>query len=186
MRALGKAIKVAIGVVMTLMLVSITTPAQGQVSMGGGWSVGESRGTVQIKGTLLCADCSLDEARQVHPPNTHLYQLTHRQGQVMMRVSPILPGWSPLAGPRIWVRAEDREFAKLTSAENRFREVEVRGILSSSLTLDLSEVRVGEGREAEVELAVEGIGEGLLGLDPGRLHQELVHWQQERPTWPQR
>ncbi len=184
MTTLGQAI---ISAVTVLMLASVTTHAQGQMVMGGSSFVGESRGALQIKGTVICSDCSLDEARQAQPQGTNLYQLAHRQGQVMMSVSWVnnFQGWSYLASPRIWVRGEDSLFQKLTAEENLFKEVEVIGTLSHTRTLDVNQVTIRKSLDSKPVLAFENVRAGLLGVDPGKLHQELLHWQQEHPDWPQ-
>ncbi len=184
MTTVGKAI---IGVALVLMLAGVATQAQGQVVMRGSSFVGEARGPVQIKGTVICSDCSPGEAYEIQPQRNKLYQLTHRQGQVMMNVSWVnnFQGWSHFAPPLIWVRGEDSLFQKLTAKENLFKEVEVSGILSHTRTLDVSEVTIRERIDSKPVLAFENVHAGLLGTDPERLHQELLNWQQEQPDWPQ-
>jgi hypothetical protein len=39
---------------------------------------------MQIKGNVVCAGCSLEEARETQPDRRNLLQLRHNQGQVVM------------------------------------------------------------------------------------------------------
>jgi hypothetical protein len=138
----GKTIRA--GVAAALMLASITTGAYGQLAIGGGGAFGgESRGVMQIRGNVVCAGCSLDEAREAQPDRHNLVQLRHRRGEVVMKVGWVNESqkWSYF-NPRIWVRAQDSEFEKLSAEENLFKEVEITGLLSNSGTLDVSRVGI--------------------------------------------
>jgi hypothetical protein len=42
-----------------------------------------------IKGNVLCAGCELTEVRKAQPGLHHLYQLTHKRGQVVLQVKTI-------------------------------------------------------------------------------------------------
>ena len=136
------------GVAAALMLATITTGARGFVGGGpaGGGSVGgATRAEVRIKGNVVCADCSLEEAREAQRRGSNLNQLTHRQGQMVMEVSWVNNSqgmrrftWPP----RIWVRAEDSVFEKLSAEENLFKEVKITGLLSNTRTLDIFEVTI--------------------------------------------
>jgi hypothetical protein len=105
MATFGKTIRT--GVAAALMLAAITTNAQGLVpgGVGAGSFGGESRGAVQTKGTVVCASCSLDEIRKAQPRESKLYQLTHRRGQMVMKVSEVNDSrWSYFTWPpRLWV-----------------------------------------------------------------------------------
>lgn len=144
MATLGKPIK--IGVAATLMLAGVTASAQGGVTEGG-FSFGtEGAGVMQIRGNVVCAGCSLAEARQARPDRHDLYQLTHKQGRVVMRVSWVSNSgrWGHVVWPpRIWVRGEDRLLQQLNAEENLFKEMEITGLLSNSRTLDISRVTIG-------------------------------------------
>ncbi len=81
----GKTIRM--GVAATLLLAGGTVGARGGVTEGG-FSFGtEGVGVMQIKGNVICAECSLAEARQAWPDRHDLYQLTCKQGRMVMRVS---------------------------------------------------------------------------------------------------
>ena len=99
---------------------------------------------IQIRGKVVCAGCSLDEARKAQPSKNHLYQLTHRRGQVVMDVNWVSNSqrWNHLTFPRIRVRGEDSLFEKLTAEENLFKEAEVTGILNPSQVLDMSAITI--------------------------------------------
>jgi hypothetical protein len=99
---------------------------------------------MQIKGKVVCAGCNLAEARKAQPDKHKLLQLGHRQGQVVMEVAWVNDSqrWNQVALPRMWVRAKDSEFAKLSAEENLFKEVEITGILSHSRTLDVGNITV--------------------------------------------
>ena len=94
---------------------------------------------MQIKGTVLCAGCSLEEVRKAQPDTHHLYQLTHKLGRVVMRVSSVNGSemWDSPWPPQLWVRAKDSVFQQLSAEENLFKEVEITGLLNNSRTLDI-------------------------------------------------
>jgi hypothetical protein len=76
------------GALAILILTSFTTGAQGQGPGGLPGSFGGSlKSMTQITGTVVCAGCSLDEARKAHPELHDLYQLEHEQGQAVMQVN---------------------------------------------------------------------------------------------------
>lgn len=137
---------IGLGVAATLMLVDINTGAWGQVPAGGGGSFGGGgREVIQLKGTVLCAGCSLDEVRKTQPNGHHLYQLTHRRGQVVMQVNEVNNPrrWSDLSWPpRIRVRAKDSVFQQLSAEENLLKEVEISGLLSNTRALDIFTVAI--------------------------------------------
>lgn len=134
------------GLAAVLMMAGIATVAQGQVPGGGlGSFGGESRGVLQITGTVVCAGCSLEEARQGQPHARKLYQLTHRQGQMVLEVSQVNNSqrWMSLVWPpRIRVRGQDSLFAQLTAEENLFKEVEITGLLNNTRSLDIFAVTI--------------------------------------------
>jgi hypothetical protein len=78
MATFGKTIRT--GVAAALMLAGITTGVQGQVSGGG---------LLHIKGNVVCAGCSLEEARKAQPNEHQLYEFMHQRGQVVMKVSSV-------------------------------------------------------------------------------------------------
>jgi hypothetical protein len=141
MRTFGKTIRT--GVAAALLLAGITTGVRGDIGVTPG-SFGPGGGGIQIRGKVVCAGCSLAEAQKAQPGKNHLYQLTHKRGQVVMNVNWASNSqrWNHLTFPRIRVRGEDREFEKLTAEENLFKEAEVSGLLNSSQVLDLSAVTI--------------------------------------------
>jgi hypothetical protein len=95
---------------------------------------GELEGPLILKGTILCAECTLEEVRAAHPEPTDLYQLNHNRGQLVLRVETAEDAarWQAIAGVshQIWVRAEDRVWQALTAEENLFKDVRLAGFLS--------------------------------------------------------
>jgi hypothetical protein len=143
MATLGKPIKM--GVAAVLMLAGVTVGAQGRVTEGG-FSFGtEGVGVMQIRGNVICAECSLAEARQARPGRHDLYQLIGKQGRVVMRVSWVSNSerWIHVVWPpRLWVRGEDGLLQQLNAEENLFKELEITGLLSNSRTLDVVKVTI--------------------------------------------
>jgi hypothetical protein len=143
MATVGKTLKIT--VVIILMLAGIATGAQGFVPGGTGLSGWETRGPVQLRGKVVCAQCTLDEVRKAQPKEHALYELTHRQGQVVMKVTWVNNSqrWGLLAWPpRLWVRAKDEVFQQLAAEENLMKEIEIVGLLNNTRTLDIFELTV--------------------------------------------
>ena len=135
------------GLVATLLLAGFTTGAQGQFSVGGRMPSfgGESRGVIQLTGKVLCTGCSLDEVSKAQPYLHHLYQLTHRRGQLVMEVQTVNDSqrWSTLTWPpRLWVRANEQLLQQLGAEENLFKAVELTGLLNNARTLDVFDITV--------------------------------------------
>jgi hypothetical protein len=129
------------------LLLATTTGAWGQAGVGGGFGGfgGESRRVTQITGKVVCVGCTLEEVRKAQPDQHHLYQLTHRQGQVVLEVSAVNDArtWASLTWPHLLsVRAKDTLFQQLTAEENLFKEVELTGLLRNTRTFDLFDVSV--------------------------------------------
>jgi len=127
------------------MLAGISTGAQGFVPGVTVSGCGETRGPVQLRGTVVCAKCSLDEVRKAQPHEHDLYELMHRQGQIVMKVTWVKDWqrWRLLAWPpRLWVRAKDSVFQQLAAEENLLKEVEIIGFLNNPQTLDIFELTV--------------------------------------------
>ncbi len=138
--------RISINVAVALLLAGLTSSAHSQVAGGGLSSFGgESRGTVQFAGKVVCVGCSLEDVQQAHPHQHDLYLLRHRQGQVVMEVETVneQPLWNSLAWPpQLWVRAADQLFAQLTAEQNLFKEVEITGLLRNTRTFDVFDVTV--------------------------------------------
>jgi hypothetical protein len=137
------------GMTAALLLVGLTTGAQGFATGGGSGFGGSRRGPTILTGSVLCAGCSLEEVRKTQP-DQQLYQFTHKLGQVVMRVRAVdsSPAWRYFAWPpEIRVRAQDRLFQQLTAEENLAKEVEITGLFSTTRALDIFAVTIkGEGR----------------------------------------
>lgn len=110
---------------------------------------GELRGITRFTGEVVCAGCSLEEAREARPNTGDLYVLQHPEGQVVLHVDSFYDPsehmrWESIVGlsHRVSARAPDRIFAELTAEENLFKEIEVTGLLRSDHTFDISQVRV--------------------------------------------
>lgn len=143
MASIGKPIRT--GVAAALLLASLTTGAQGFAPGGTSSFGGESRGMMQIRGTVLCEACSLEEMRTEQPNVQKLYQLSHTQGQVVMQIATVNGSamFDPLAQPsRLQVRARAEVFEKLSAEENLAHEVEITGILRNTRTLDIATVTI--------------------------------------------
>ncbi len=136
---------IRIGVAMSLILAGIATGARGQAGGGGaGVLGGEMRGLLKIKAKLICAECDLDQMRGSGLRRRKLFQLNHRDGQVIIEVqwTSEPQRWANQLSRRIVVRAADSVFQKLTAEENMFKEVELTTLLRKSMTLDLFEVTI--------------------------------------------
>ena len=98
---------------------------------------------VQIRRTVLCAACSLDEVRQTQPHEPVLYQLSYKQGQLVLRVDWVSNAtrWHRVVWPpRVWVRGEKDLVQRLSAEATLFKEIEIQGILSNTRTLDLTSI----------------------------------------------
>jgi hypothetical protein len=131
------------GMAVSLFLAGLTAGAQGDIGAGGSSFGPGSAGPVQIRGTVLCAACSLEEVQQTQPHDPVLYQLSHKQGQVVMRINWVSDPtrWQRVIWPpRLWVRGEDSVVQQLSAEANLFKEIEIQGILSNTRTLDLTSI----------------------------------------------
>jgi len=129
-----------------LLLAGVTTAAHGFAPGGMSPFGGGSRSMTIIKGNVLCAGCELTEVRKAQPGLPHLYQLTHRQGQVVLQVKTINGSgmWEAPLSPLFAVRAKDSVFGQLTAEENLTKEVEIVGITRNTRTLDIATVTVNK------------------------------------------
>jgi hypothetical protein len=131
----------------TLLFAGIATGAHAFSGVGGTVTGigGGGRYALHITGKIVCANCSLDEVRKAQPDSYHLYQLTHKNGQVVVEVKMVNDSarWSALTWPpRLWVRAENNVFQQLVAEQNLFKDVKITGILSNSRTFDVLGVDV--------------------------------------------
>ena len=132
------------GLAAALLLAGVTTGAQGFAPGGTPPFGGGSRGMTLIKGNVLCAGCALEEVSKAQPGLHHLYQLTHKQGQVVLQVRTVNGSamWEAPLSPRFSVRAKDSVFQQLTAEENLTKEVEISGIFRNTGTLDIATVTI--------------------------------------------
>jgi hypothetical protein len=93
---------------------------------------------------VVCVGCTLDEVQKTQPDLHHLYQLTHKQGQVVLRVSTIngFEMWATPLSPRFAVRSKDSVFQQLTAEENLTKEMEITALLRNTGTLDIATVTI--------------------------------------------
>lgn len=159
MRSLAKT--VGVGMMAIAMFLGITTGALGQGVPGGGGggrsaaSSAGGKGLITLRANVICAKCSLDEAKATHPDLTDLYELSHEKGKVVIRVSSVNESagagesgdssnrWTSIGQPhQISVRSEDDLFQKLVDKNNHSKEMEITGIIRTTRTLDISDVTV--------------------------------------------
>jgi hypothetical protein len=135
----------SLGITAALLLGSLTTGASGLVPGGASSIGGGARSYVRMTGTVLCAQCNLNDIRSMQPQKSHVYELTHTQGQVVMEVTQLNhPNTMVYLAypPRLQVRASDTVFARLTAEENLRKEVEITGMLNNTRTLDIFDITI--------------------------------------------
>lgn len=134
------------GAATALLLAGITSGAQGYT---GGTLLNDRLNGIQLRGRVVCTGCSLAEVQEAQPEKwgNHLYRITYKQQQVVMEVDWISNPlrWNRLTTtPHLRLRGADSFFEQLTAEENRFKNVEVSGMLSSSQTLDMNKLTIRE------------------------------------------
>ena len=144
MKDFGKIL--GLGIITALLFGNVATSVYGFVpGVGGNVVGGAMRSAMQLRGTLVCAQCTLDDVQATQPHRNHLYELTHKQGRIVLEVTQINDPQTPLtlgSPPRFSVRAPDQVFGQLTAEENMFKEVEIIGLLNNTRTLDIFAVTV--------------------------------------------
>jgi hypothetical protein len=136
MTTISKIVK-ASSVAAALIVAGIPALAQGR----------DARGTVHMKGNVVCAQCSLEKIRPTQSEQGQLYQFTHAQGVVVVRVRSVndSPTWRYFGWPaEIPVRAGDEVFRQLMAEGNLFKDVEITGALSTTHVLDIFEITIHE------------------------------------------
>lgn len=137
-----------IGGVAAALFIGLTSSAYGFLGYNNGRSGGPR--LVQVRGKVVCAACSLAEARQAqsrHKKYTnHLFALTYGQEQVVMEVEWISnPAWlSYLTTQHLRLRGDHSLFRELTAAERQAKSVEVTARLTNPWTLDMTAVAVND------------------------------------------
>src|SRR5215470_1255655 len=79
------------GAAATLLLVGIATGTHAFSGVGGGATGlgGGGRYALRLTAKVVCTGCSLDEVRKAQPELYHLYQFTHKKGQVVVEVTAV-------------------------------------------------------------------------------------------------
>ena len=129
----------------TILLSGLGTGAVAQGFVGGfsSGSSGDVRRLLQINGSVVCSQCSLEEVRQAQPQERDFYQFSHKNGQLVFKVTSINnpSRFHALASPpRLWVRASDEVLQQLSAEENLFKPIGITGILRTTRTLDVTDV----------------------------------------------
>lgn len=109
---------------------------------------GESRGLTAVGGRVVCARCDLEDMQRSQPTLPGLYELQHRQGQIVMQLlrpedASAAAWWEAIVGldHTVSVRTPDRVFAQLMAEENLNRRVGIQGLLRPTRTYDVVNVR---------------------------------------------
>jgi hypothetical protein len=134
MKRISKILK-ASSVAAALIVAGIPPLAQGR----------DARGTLHITGNVVCAQCSLEKIRPTQSDQGQLYQFTHAQGAVVIRVRSVndSPTWRYFGRPsEIPVRARGEVFRQLMAEENLLKDVEITGALSTTHALDIFEITI--------------------------------------------
>ena len=143
-----------ISIVAALLLTSFLTGAQALGSEGRGLPpFGEELQRVtRITGSVVCVECDLNEVRAAQPGVLNLYQLNHPHGQLVMTVESVTESthWERFVGVsrHISVGAPASLFQQLTAEENLFKEVVIRGLLSSHRMLDIGAITIADPNPA--------------------------------------
>jgi hypothetical protein len=142
------------------LLLGATTAVLGQgAGVGGGMSSGVSsagaKGLLKLRASVVCVNCSLEEARAARPDATDLYELSHDKGKVVIRVNSVnettsnddskdvSTRWASVSKPpHLTVRAEDSLIQKLMDEKNRTKEMEITGVIRTTRTLDIADITV--------------------------------------------
>jgi hypothetical protein len=135
------------GLATALLLTSVGTTAVSYGFVGGFGSGlgGSARSLLQLNGSVLCTQCSVDEVRRGQPHERNLYQFSHKNGTLVFKVTSVNEAslFEALAWPpRLWVRASDEVLRKLSAEENLFKPIGITGILGSTRTLDIADVAI--------------------------------------------
>ena len=136
--------KVTIGLAVALMFGGVSSSVQGFTGLYSAMTRGEQR--TQLTGRLVCTDCSVTEARKVHPYKygNHLYQLQLGQRQAVMEVRATnhFTWLNHLMRPNIRVQGEENLLLALTSQDNVRKDVTIAGLLLDAHTLNVQEITI--------------------------------------------
>jgi hypothetical protein len=107
---------------------------------------GETRGITRFWGTIVCVNCSLDEARAANPRLHRLYAFDSKRGQVVMNMDEVdeRAWWDSIAGLSnvVRMRVPDRVLHGLMAEENLFKKVQITGLLRKTGTFDIGAVSI--------------------------------------------
>ena len=162
MKTISKTLK-ASSVAAALITAGIPPLAQGR----------DARGALHITGSVVCAQCNLEEIRPSQSDQGQLYQFIHERGTVVVRVRSVNDAltWRYFGWPsEIQVRAQDEVFGKLTAEENLFKEVEINGALSTTKALDIFDVTI----HGERTQTAERVPAATLPRSEGHEHEQPV------------
>jgi hypothetical protein len=130
-------------------LIGIASSAWGQPGYGRPSFGGELQRFTEFTGRVVCVGCTLDEASKARPRLFNLYQLNHGQDQVVMQIDSFGDAsdrhyWQSVVGlaDMVSIRTARHVFEELTSEENLFKEMTVTGVLHSTRTLDIGNIKV--------------------------------------------
>ncbi len=155
MRAIGKRGLGSIGT--TLLIVGLSISARGQSPNIPVAPFSNLNGLTQIKGSIVCVECSVAEVEKDHAASGHLYELenSRRHSKAVLRVDEVddAARWSSITiGHRLQVRTAAAVWQQLTAEDNLFREVQITGLLSSDRTLDVTSVTASGERPSKRSL----------------------------------
>ena len=145
MKTLRNRFKTAVAVTVLLTGIGTATMAQGFVGGFSSGYVGGVRSPLLINGSVVCRQCSLEEVRQAQPQERGFYQFSHKNGQLVFKVASVNDAstFQALAWPpRLWLRASDEVLRKLSAEENLFKPIGITGTLSTTRTLDITDVAI--------------------------------------------
>jgi hypothetical protein len=128
-----------------LALTGVVSGVRGQAPGGGSSFGGSGRGMVVVTGRVMCAQCSLEDVRKAQPNEYHLYQLSYRRNQLVLKVTAVdnAAMFESLAWPpQLAVRGPDSLLSKLSAEENLFKEMTITGLLHNTRTLDVFDIAI--------------------------------------------
>ena len=109
---------------------------------------GELRQMTQVKGQVVCTNCSVEEVRKAQPDREgRLYQINHDNGQLVMAVAWLNEEhrWRSIVGSvSLFMRSSDALFEQLAAEENRFKDIQLTGLLKSTRTFHLYQIDPSE------------------------------------------
>jgi hypothetical protein len=145
MATVGQFFRASLGVVALLVGLSTVALAETPDRITVPWRQGLNNRLVQLEGSVVCVNCSLEEAQKGQTTAEDLYVLESAQGAVVMRIDWIKDtgGWEQITlAPYLWVRTADQNLLQQLGAEaNLFKEVKITGFLYGDRAFDLTGLR---------------------------------------------